>query len=45
MAEERKRIIEKCLKRTMFSATEIEKLLCAYEQAVVSLRRAIKAKM
>ena len=39
MTEEktRKRIIEKCLKRTKFSEVEIEKLLCAYEDTVVCI--------
>ena len=36
MSEEkiRRRIIEKCFKRTKFSMTEIEKLMCMYEAAV-----------
>ena len=38
MSEEktRKKIIERCLKRTKFSTTEIQKLLCAYESTVVN---------
>ena len=39
MTEEktRKRIVEKCLKRTKFSELEIEKLLCAYENTMVDM--------
>ena len=38
MSEEktRKKIIERCLKKTKFSTTEIQKLLCAYESTVVN---------
>ena len=37
MSEEktRKKIIERCLKRTKFSASEMEKLMRAYESTVV----------
>ena len=38
MSEEktRKKIIERCLKRTKFSAAEMEKLMRAYESTVVN---------
>ena len=40
MSEEktRKKIIERCLKRTKFTAAEMEKLMRAYESTVVILK-------